>query len=151
MEKITTKMRTTRGDSMLEDRIKRNAEELAKTLNAIKLLDEQELPHLYELHDLYIKSMQITGELMSDALYMKDTAYTERKNKEAEMMLNSEGTIAERQAQAELSVKEYRDNEDKGHYTYTRYKARYNSLDHKLFDIKAKRSAMEKELQNTNK
>lgn len=136
---------------MLEKRIKKNADKLAKTLNAISLLDEQELSHLYELHDLYVQSMQLTGELMADALYMKDTAYTERKHKEAEMMLNSEGTIAERQAKAELSIREYRDSEDKGHYTYTRYKSRYKSLDHKLFDIKAKRSNLEKELQNTSK
>ena len=136
---------------MLEERIKNNASELAKTLKAIQLLDENELSHLYELHDLYVKAMQTTGELMADALYMKDTAYTERKNKQAEMMLNESGTIAEREAKAELSIREYRDKEDKGHYTYTRYKARYKSLDHKLFDIKAKRSALEKELQNTSK
>lgn len=134
---------------MLEDRIRNNASELAKILKAIQLLDEDELSHLYELHDLYVRAMQTTGELMADALYMKDTAYTERKNKQAEMMLNESGTIAEREAKSELSVREYRDNEDKGHYTYTRYKARYKSLDHKLFDIKAKRSNLEKELQNT--
>lgn len=136
---------------MLEQRIKNNADKLSKVLNAIKLLDESELPHLYEIHDLYVKAMDYTGELMSDALYMKDTAYTNRKQKQAEMMLNESGTIAEREAKAELSIKDYRDNEDKGHYTYTRYKARYKSLDHKLYDIKAKRAAMERELQNTQK
>lgn len=132
---------------MLEQRIKSNVEKLTQVLNAIKLLDETEITHLYELHDLYVKAMECTGELMADALYMKDTAYTERKHKEAEMMLESDGTIAERQAKAELAIKEYRDDEDKGHYTYTRYKARYKSLDHKLFDIKAKRSNLERELQ----
>ena len=132
---------------MLEKRIKKNADLLTATLGAIKLLDENELSHLYELHDLYVNAMQLTGELMSDALYMKDSAYTERKHQEAKMMLESDGTIAERQAKAELSIKEYRENEDKGNYTYTRYKARYKSLDHKLFDIKAKRAAMERELQ----
>ena len=134
---------------MLEKRIKKNADLLTATLGAIKLLDENELSHLYELHDLYVNAMQLTGELMSDALYMKDSAYTERKHQEAKMMLESDGTIAERQAKAELAIKEYRESEDKGNYTYTRYKARYKSLDHKLFDIKAKRAALEKELQNT--
>ena len=132
---------------MLEDRIKKNAEQLANTLNAIKLLDESLLNNLYELHDLYVEAMRLTGELMSDALYMKDTAYTERKNKQAEIMLNEQGTIAEREAKAELAIKSYRDAEDKGNYTYTRYKARYKSLDHKLYDIKAKRAAMERDLQ----
>jgi len=134
---------------MLEERIKRNAELLTKNLNAIKLLDENELSHLYELHDLYVECMRLTGELMSDALYLKDTAYTERKHEQARIMLESSGTIAEKQAKSELAIKEYRENEDKGNYTYTRYKARYKSLDHKLYDIKVKRSAMERELQNT--
>src|SRR5699024_4691526 len=136
---------------MLEKRIKSNADKLTKTFTAIQMLDEDNLPHLYELHDLYVEAMRLTGELMSDALYLKDTAYTERKNKQAEIMLNEQGTIAEREAKAELAIKSYRDAEDKGNYTYTRYKARYKRLDHKLDDIKAKRSAMERELQNTSK
>src|SRR5690625_3556703 len=134
---------------MLEKRIRKNADLLTKTLTAIKLLDATELSHLYELHDLYVKDMEYTGELMSDALYMKDTAYTERKHEQARIMLESEGTIAEKQAKAEMAIREHRENEDKGNYTYTRYKARYKSLDHKLYDIKAKRAAMERELQNT--
>lgn len=134
---------------MLEQRIKKNADLLAANLTTIKLLDENELSHLYELHDLYVEAMRLTGELMSDALYMKDTAYTERKHEQARIMLESDGTIAEKQAKAELAITEYRENEDKGNYTYTRYKARYKSLDHKLFDIKAKRAALERELQNT--
>ena len=133
---------------MLEQRIKKNADKLTKILEAIKLLDETELSHLYELHDLYVEAMRLTGELMSDALYMKDVAYMERKQKQAEIMLSGDGTIAEREAQAEIAIKEYREAEAKGNYTHTRYKAMYNSIDHKLYDIKAKRSAMEKELQN---
>lgn len=135
---------------MLEQRIKKNADKLTKILAAIKLLDETELSHLYELHDLYVEAMRLTGELMSDALYMKDVAYMERKQKQAEIMLSGDGTIAEREAQAEIAIKEYREAEAKGNYTYTRYKARYKSLDHKLYDIKAKRTAMERELMNTN-
>lgn len=132
---------------MLEKRIRDNADKLTKILNAVKLLDETDLSHLYELHDLYVEAMRLTGELMSDALYMKDTAYTERKHEQARIMLESDGTIAEKQAKAELAIRKYRENEDKGNYTYTRYKARYKSLDHKLYDIKAKRAAMERELQ----
>lgn len=130
----------------LEERIRRNAANLSKTLNAAELLDEKELIHLYELHDLYVKALRFCGELVADAIYMKDIAYMERKQKQAELMLAEEGTIAEREAKAELAIKEYREAEAKGNYTHTRYKAMYNSIDHKLYDIKAKRSAMEKEL-----
>src|SRR5690625_2554563 len=129
------------------ERIKRNAEKLTKTLKAVELLDEKELQHLYESHRLHVEALRLAGELMSDALYLKDTAYNERKQKQAEIMLNEDGTIAEREAKAELAIKELRDREAQGNYTYTRYKALYNSLDHKLYDVKAKRSAMERELQ----
>ena len=132
----------------LEERIRRNATNLSKTLNATELLNETELAHLYELHDLYVKALRYCGELVADAIYLKDVAYMERKQKQAELMLAEEGTIAEREAKAELAIKEYREAEAKGNYTHTRYKAMYNSIDHKLYDIKAKRSAMEKELQN---
>lgn len=94
------------------DRIKRNAEQLNSILGAIKLLDENELPHLYELHDLYVEAMRLTGELMSDALYMKDTAYTERKHEQARIMLESTGTIAEKQAQSEIAITPLREKED---------------------------------------
>lgn len=128
-------------------RIKRNADKLTRTLKAVELLDETELQHLYESHRLHVEALRLAGELMSDALYMKDTAYNERKQKQAEIMLNEDGTIAEREAKAELAVKEFREQEAQGNYTYTRYKALHQSIDHKLFDVKAKRSAMEKELQ----
>lgn len=128
-------------------RIKRNADKLTRTLKAVELLDETELQHLYESHRLHVEALRLAGELMSDALYMKDTSYNERKQKQAEIMLNEDGTIAEREAKAELEVKELREQEAQGNYTYTRYKALYNSLDHKLYDVKAKRSAMERELQ----
>src|SRR5699024_12367561 len=98
---------------MLEERIKKNADLLTKTLFRSKLLDENELAHLYELHDLYVEAMRLTGELMSDALYLKDTAYTERKHEQARIMLESDGTIAEKQAKAELAIREHRENEDK--------------------------------------
>src|SRR5690625_7968401 len=77
---IFTKMHGIRRESMLEERIKRNAELLTKNLNAIKLLDENELSHLYELHDLYVEGMRLTGELITDDIYFKKKTYTERKH-----------------------------------------------------------------------
>src|SRR5690625_3429794 len=129
------------------DQIRENSSKFRKTLEATKLLDETDLQHLYELHRLYNTALDLAAELMASALYMKDVAYNERKNKQAEIMLEQQGTIAEREAKAELAIKELREQEAQGNYTYTRYKALYNSLDHKLYDVKAKRAAMERELQ----
>jgi|SRR5690625_559033 len=128
------------------ERIRENSSKLNKILKAVEHLDEKEISHLYESHRLHNEALLLAGELMADALYMKDVAYNERKQKEAEMMLNQEGTIAERQAKAELAVEEQREIEAQGNYTYTRYKALHQSIDHKLYDIKAKRAAMEREL-----
>src|SRR5699024_6802367 len=69
---------------MLEQRIRDNSVSLNNILETVKLLDENELPHLYELHDLYVEAMRLTDELMSDTLYMKDTAYTERKHEQSQ-------------------------------------------------------------------
>lgn len=133
---------------MMIDRIRENSKELRKRLDATKLLDETELPHLHELHRLYNEALELAGELMADALYMKDVAYNERKHTHAEIMLSDQGdTVADRQATAELAIAEYREREAQGNYTYTRYRAMHQSLDHKLYDIKAKRAAMERELQ----
>src|SRR5690625_792370 len=129
------------------ERIRENATELKAILESVKLLDETELQHLYELHDLHVKALQLAGELMADALYLKDIAYNERKHKHAEIMLSNQSeTVADRQAKAEIAVAEQREKEAQGNYTYTRYKALHKSIDHKLYDIKAKRAALEREL-----
>lgn len=131
------------------ERIKRNSEKLHGILEAVELLDESDLNNLYESHNKHVEALRLAGELMSDALFLKDTAYNERKRIEAETMLNKEyrnNTIKEREAIAELESEEQREQEAQGNYTYTRYKALHQSIDHKLFDIKAKRAAMEREL-----
>lgn len=129
------------------DRIKRNADKLTQTLNATKLLDESELSQVNESHRLHVEALRLAGELMSDALYMKDVAYNDRKRKQAEIMLSDAGsTVAEKQAKAEIATVEEREKEAQGNYTYTRYKALHQSIDHKLYDLKAKRAAMEREL-----
>lgn len=128
------------------DRIKNNASKLNKILKSIKSLDETELAQLHESHRLHNDALTLAGELMADALYLKDMAYNKRKHKQAEIMLNLDGTIAEREAKAEIEVRKYREQEAQGNYTYTRYRALHQSIDHKLYDIKAKRSTMEREL-----
>src|SRR5690625_1776444 len=121
------------------DNIRENSTKFSKTLEATKLLDETDLQHLYELHRLYNEALDLAAELMASALYMKDTAYNERKQKQAEIMLNEDGKIAEREAKAELAIKELREQEEQENYTYTHYKTLYNSLDHKLYEVKEER------------
>src|SRR5690625_2824474 len=129
------------------DNIRENSTKFRKTLEATKLLDETDLQHLYELHRLYNEALVLAAELMASALYMKDMAYNERKQKQEELMLNEDGKIAEREAKAELAIKELSEQAAQGNYTYTRNQALSHSLDHKVYDVKAKRSAMKRELQ----
>lgn len=117
----------------------------------IKLLDEGELSHLYELHELYYRLFTVMGDLVAEALFMRDEAYMNRKEVFARMFLENSGTVAEKEAQAEVNAKEYRKKENEANYLYSKYKSKQKSIDHKLYDIKAKRANMERELQHTQK
>lgn len=117
----------------------------------IKLLDEKELPHLYELHELYYRLFTVMGDLVAEALFNRDEAYMNRKSAYAEIMQQETGTIADKEAKAELHIKQYRQDENEANYLYSKYKSKQRSIDHKLYDIKAKRANMERELQHTQK
>ena|SRR5699024_47765 len=131
--------------------IEQLSEHITDLNQKIKLLDEKELSHLYELHELYYRLFTVMGDLVAEALFMRDEAYMERKSVYAEVMSSEQGTIADKEAKAELTIKSYRHQENEANYLYSKYKSKQRSIDHKLYDIKAKRANMERELQNTSK
>src|SRR5699024_1272067 len=82
--------------------IEQLSEHITDLNQKIKLLDEAELPHLYELHELYYRLFTVMGDLVAEALFMRDEAYMERKSVYAEVMSSEQGTIADKEAKAEL-------------------------------------------------
>jgi len=134
----------------MNEKIEHRIDQLTKIFSDIKQLDNEELSHLYELVSLHNEALFIVGDLASEALYVRDTAYADRKRIFAEIILGSVGTVAEKQAQAELAIKAYRQNEAEANAMYSKYKLMYESLNHRLIDFRQKRNKLEDELKLTN-
>jgi|SRR5699024_7051660 len=134
----------------MNEKIEHRIDQLTKIFSDIKQLDNEELSHLYELVSLHNEALFIVGDLASEALYVRDTAYADRKRIFAEIILGSAGTVAEKQAQAELAIKAYRQNEAEANAMYSKYKLMYESLNHRLIDFRQKRNKLEDELKLIN-
>src|SRR5699024_4851990 len=114
------------------------------------LFRSNELTHLYELVSLHNEALFIVGDLSSQALHVRDTSYLERKRIYAETILNESGTVAVKEAKAELSIHDLRTNEADANAMYSKYKHMYESLNHRLIDLRQKRNKLEKELETVN-
>lgn len=134
----------------MNDKITKRVDQLTNIFSQIKQLDDNELAHLYELVSLHNESLFIVGDLTSEALQVKDTAYAERKRIYSEIILRETGTVAVKEAKAELAIKAYRQNEAEANAMYQKYKLMYESLNHRLIDYRQKRNKMEDELQTIN-
>lgn len=130
----------------MNEKIEHRIEQLTSNFSQIKQLDHDNLSHLYELVSLHNESMFIVGDLVSEALQVRDTAYLERKREYAEIVLMESGTVAEKQARAELAIVGHRKDEASANSMYHKYKHMYESLNHKLIDLRQKRNKLEDEL-----
>lgn len=130
--------------------IDKRTKQLSDIFFKIRQLDHNELSHLYESVSLHNEALFIVGDLTSEALKVRDEAYTERKRLYAEIILSNNGTVADKQATAELSINEHRTTEAAANSMYTRYKLMYDSLNHRLIDYRQKRNNLEDELKTIN-
>ena len=134
----------------MNDKITKRLTQLTDIFKKIKQLDENELSHLYELVSLHNEALFIVGDLTSEALLVRDTAYAERKRIYAEIILGQTGTVAVKEATAELAIKEHRQREAEANAIYQKYRLMYDSLDHRLIDYRQKRNQLEDELKYIN-
>lgn len=134
----------------MNESIEKRTEQLSDIFHKIKQLDQNELAHLYELVSLHNESLFIVGDLTSQALHVRDLAYAERKRIYAEIILGETGTVAVKEATAELAIKQYRKDEAEANSMYHKYKMMYESLNHRLIDFRQKRNKLEDELKNVN-
>ena len=132
------------------EKITKRIDQLTNIFNQIKQLDENELSHLYDLVSLHNEALFIVGDLTSEALYVRDIAYADRKRIYAEIILGETGTVAVKEATAELAIKEYRQNEAEANAMYQKYRLMYESLNHRLIDYRQKRNKLEDELKLIN-
>src|SRR5690625_1914667 len=134
----------------MNSKIDKRVDQLTKIFAEIKQLDQNELSHLYDLVSLHNEALFIVGDLASEALHVRDTAYLERKRIYAETVINGRGTVAVKEAQAELAIYELRQNEAAANSMYHKYKHMYESLNHRLIDYRQKRNNLEDELKLMN-
>lgn len=134
----------------MNEKINKRIEQLTNIFSKIKQLDDNELSHLYELVSLHNEALFLVGDLTSEALYVRDTAYADRKRIYAEIILGETGTVAVKEATAELAIKAYRQNEAEANAMYQKYRLMYDSLDHRLIDYRQKRNKLEDELKTIN-
>lgn len=134
----------------MNDKIEKRINQLTDLFNKIKQLDNNELSHLYELVSFHNESLFIVGDLTSEALHVRDTAYLERKRIYAETVLNESGTVAEKESKAELAIYQLRQEEAEANSMYHKYKHMYESLNHRLIDLRQKRNKLEDELSLIN-
>ncbi len=138
------------GIDSVNDKITKRVDQLTKIFSQIKQLDENELAHLYELVSLHNEALFIVGDLTSEALFVRDTAYADRKRIYAEIILGETGTVAVKEATSELAIKSYRQNEAESNSMYQKYRLMYESLNHRLIDYRQKRNKLEDELSLIN-
>lgn len=134
----------------MNEKIQKRTNQLTEIFNKIKQLSENELSHLYDLVSLHNEALFIVGDLTSEALHVRDTSYLERKRIYAETVLHETGTVAEKESKAELAIHELRKDEADANSLYHKYKHMYESLNHRLIDLRQKRNQLEDELKFIN-
>lgn len=134
----------------MNNKIEKRMEQFEQINQKIKKLDHEELAHLYDLVRLYNECLYIVGDLVSESYYVKDTAYLERKRIYAETVLNGTGTVAMKEANAELAIHEYRKQERDATALYIKFKSRETAIENSIIDLRQKRNRLEHELLNTN-
>ncbi|WP_419893245.1 hypothetical protein [Oceanobacillus kimchii] len=134
----------------MNEKIQKRVDQLTEIFTNIKQLDNNELAHLYELVSLHNEALFIVGDLSSEALHVRDTAYLERKRIYAETILNESGTVAVKEARAEMKISELRTYEADANSMHSKYKHMYESLHHRLIDLRQKRNKLEDELKTIN-
>lgn len=134
----------------MNEKITTRAKQLTRIFSQIKQLDHDNLAHLYESVSLHNDALFIVGDLVSEAVQVRDEAYAERKRIYAEVILGETGTVAVKEAIAEKTVNPYRQNEAESNAMYQRYRLMYQALDHRLIDHRQKRNKLEDELKTIN-
>lgn len=130
----------------MNENIELRINQLTDIFSKIKQLDENELSHLYELVSLHNEALFIVGDLTSLAVQVRDDAYAQRKYIYADIILSAQGTVAVKEATAEVAIRDLRKAESQSNAMYQKYRLQYQSLDHRLIDYRQKRNVLENEL-----
>ena len=123
---------------------------LKQLYEEIEQLNPEILPDLNKMIRLYSQAQMLIGYMDADHLYKHGQAYAERKRLYAETILNSSGTVAEKEAKAELETNKIRLVEEKAKSESRKWQNLFKSTDNLIIALRRdERTAME-EYKKTN-
>ena len=118
--------------------------------NEIKQLNPEIPEQLNKIIKLYSQAQIIIGYLDADALYEAGRIYAERKRVYAETIENESGTVAEKQAKAELAIHELRLKEAAAKAESRKWNNLFNSYDNLIIALRRDERTLFEEYQKAN-
>lgn len=110
----------------------------------IKELNLEILSDLNKAIRLYSQAQLIIGHLDADALFEAGSVYAERKKAQAEIFKSSTGTVAEREAEAEIKTYDLRIKEADAKATSRKWQNLFKSYDNLIIALRRdERTALE--------
>lgn len=118
--------------------------------NEIRQLNPEIPEQLNKMIKLYSQAQIIIGYLDADALYEAGRIYAERKKVYAETIENESGTVAEKQAKAELAVHELRLKEAEAKSESRKWQNLFDSYDNLIIALRRDERTAAEEYKKAN-
>ena len=118
--------------------------------NEIRQLNPEIPEQLNKMIKLYSQAQIIIGYLDADALYEAGRIYAERKRVYAETIENESGTVAEKQAKAELAVHELRLKEAEAKSESRKWQNLFDSYDNLIIALRRDERTAAEEYRKAN-
>lgn len=110
----------------------------------IKQLNPEILSDLNKLIRLYSQAQLIIGHLDAEALYEAGASYAERKRVQAEVKQNTQGTVADKESEAEIQTYPLRLKESEAKKESRKWQNLFKSYDNLIIALRRdERTALE--------
>lgn len=110
----------------------------------IKKLNPEVLSDLNRIIMLYSQAQVVIGHLDADALYSYGALYAQRKQAQADIIKNTQGTVAEKESQAEIDTYELRLAEAEAKAESRKWQNLFKSYDNLIIALRRdERTALE--------
>lgn len=117
---------------------------LTQIYKEIELLNPDHLADLNKMVRLYSQAQMIIGFLDADSLYEYGAAYAERKRKQAEIVQETDGTVAAKESLAETETHELRIKEAEAKSESRKWQNLFKSTDNLIIALRRdERTALE--------
>lgn len=123
---------------------------LKEIYKEIETLNPEIPVDLNKIIRLYSQAQMLIGYMDADCLYEYGRYYAERKRVYAETILNSNGTVAEKEAQAELATAEIRLKEEKAKAQSREWGNLFKSTDNLIIALRRDERTLFEELKKAN-